>query len=328
MSPNIMSVSFCEATAGNNCEFSNPALVSSDVISNCLTIVRALSKWDSPSNNDVMLKLCQFTFPSGTYKDAASFHVPWIERERKDSSRIKTLLKPVTETRAFKRSQRAEEMRLSKLLEVSRWKKVVENDAAKLGSKLPEPQPDETPEEEVIGPPVSEQKPRKVAAKGKAAKPKEKPKAQQPEEVILATVTTAKGEERQCLLVDDMLNAIEFAIESFKETIDFEIDSALVNCLEFLLTGELTIADPKDGTKTILLDTWSSTRKAVKQQLALGHKAVPRKDDPNNDEKNTATAVAVDHVQGKPYLDGLLQFLDRAKSPEKHIMELMQKKNQ
>ena len=44
-----MSVSFCEATAGDNCEFSNPALVSSDVISNCLTIFRALSKWDSPS---------------------------------------------------------------------------------------------------------------------------------------------------------------------------------------------------------------------------------------------------------------------------------------
>ena len=126
--------------------------------------------------------------------------------------------------------------------------------------------------------------------------------------------------------MDIMLNAIEFAIESFKETIDFEIDSALVNCLEVLLTGELTVADPKDGTKTILLDTWSSKRKAAKQQLALGHQAVPRKDDPDNDEKNTATDVAVDHAQGKPYLDGLLQFLDRAKSPEKHIMELMQKK--
>ena len=122
-----------------------------------------------------------------------------------------------------------------------------------------------------------------------------------------------------------MLNAIEFAIESFKETIDFEIDSALVNCLEVLLTGELTVADPKDGTKTILLDTWSSKRKAAKQQLALGHQAVPRKDDPDNDEKNTATDVAFDHAQGKPYLDGLLQFLDIAKSPEKHIMELMQK---
>ena len=122
-----------------------------------------------------------------------------------------------------------------------------------------------------------------------------------------------------------MLNAIEFAIESFKETIDFEIDSALVNCLEVLLTGELTVADPKDGTKTILLDTWSSKRKAAKQQLALGHQAVPRKDDPDNDEQNTATDVAVDHAQGKPYLDGLLQFLDRAKSPENHIVKLMQK---
>lgn len=125
--------------------------------------------------------------------------------------------------------------------------------------------------------------------------------------------------------MDIMLNAIEFAIESFKETIDFEIDSALVNCLEVLLTGELTVADPKDGTKTILLDTWSSKRKAAKQQLALGHQAVPRKDDPDNDEKNTATDVAVYHVQGKPYLDGLLQFLDRAKSPENHIVKLMQK---
>ena len=35
--------------------------------------------------------------------------------------------------------------------------------------------------------------------------------------------------------------------------------------------------------------------------------------------------MAVDHAQGKPYLDGLLQVLDRAKFTENHIMELMQK---
>jgi hypothetical protein len=171
------------------------------------------------------------------------------------SCKVDTLMTPITETKAFKLSE-----------------KPVALSACKTFA---------SPEQAVAK--------KRARAKRKTTSKPSAPSSSALPERMEAVVVLDSGKTRAAWLVDDMMNCILFSIANVpSETLDeAAVETSLLQCLELAFNGRVPILLGKAGKeKEKVFTSWSSLRKHIKKVLATCHPDGGRavSDDGDDDE--------------------------------------------
>ena len=160
---------------------------------------------------DVLCILLRYTIPT-------SDGIPWVIKERKDVGKVRPLLTKMKDSRVMK------------LHEASSASKVVQSIRGEKPAtkRKDEPKP-------------------KVKAKGKA-KVKAKAKAKPNEGTVepMHAQIVEKGGVRDTLFIDDIINAIDWALENVTERDQKKVNKAFLICIEYALRGQIQLADLKE----------------------------------------------------------------------------------
>ena len=114
-----------------------------------------------------------------------------------------------------------------------------------------------------------------AVAAPKAGRGKAKAKAKQ--KAVADMVEALRADGTDACLIDDMLNAIGVAIESYKDPDSEYVEFNIGRCVIFFCEGKVTMQMPGEGEVTF--DKWSRLRKSVKKCLVAHHLGYePRED--------------------------------------------------
>ena len=309
-----------KSTAELSCEFSNPAIQPHVVIHNLLAVSRAFDpciKLDPEGYPLVMmLKVMEFCYPPsvrGASGDVLFAKAVWALKTRQDVTKIKGLMADLTSSKLFKLSRMAQDKKLQSVMNRKRREATVLADAKSSAAgeaceggegknrkeshqQIEDNKENEQPEGNTEHADSSQEANEPKGKTGKSkAKAKAAPKAAKSvlkAEIFDNQIISGKG-ARKVLLFDDILSAVEFAIEPFQDIIQLKVDGVIMRCLEFGLNAEVTLPALK-GKGTADFTAWKNLRKHVKGLLAQWHKQCPRKDDPDmvSDNEGAATASA------------------------------------